>query len=78
MYITKNEVKNVITIVTKDGKQHSFADATQVVVMSKTGSNAYPLDKFLDVKEPRRYILFHDTTLLFGVNTNDIESIKAE
>ncbi|MFD1316993.1 hypothetical protein [Loigolactobacillus zhaoyuanensis] len=68
----------MITIVTKDGKQHSFADATQVVVMSKVGSNAYPLDKFLEVKEPRRYIIFHDTTLLFGVNINDIESINAE
>ncbi|MFC6170204.1 hypothetical protein [Loigolactobacillus jiayinensis] len=68
----------MITIVTKDGKKHSFTDATQVVVMSKTGSNAYPLDKFLEVKEPRRYILFHDTTLLFGINTNDIETIEAK
>ncbi|KRM99807.1 hypothetical protein FC24_GL001890 [Loigolactobacillus rennini DSM 20253] len=71
-------MKIVITIVTKDGEKHDFKDATQVVVMSKHGSNAYPLDKFLDVKEPRRYIIFHDTTLLYGVNISDIDSIKVK
>ncbi len=73
------EVIKLITIQTNNDKEYNLDNITQVIVYTRTnGTHSYELSEFLDVKDVKRYVFFHGTDLVMGLNLSDIKSITVD